>query len=275
MVKQQQPDNTEQLQDSASHNHARGRDDASHAGVDMVSWVMYLAAFLVSAFGVFVVSQYVLSRPAAQVLIKENELTTQQQRHIAQVITDQVVGNFFTADIVSLRNQVASIDWVKDVRIVRQWPNGLAVNAVARHPIARFGSERFISQDGTVFNQLQLQQATDLPMMYGPKHKTADMMQQYRQVNDWFREANMSLDEVSLTDRMTWFFKFDNGMRVIVDRDNTQAKLYRLSVLSRAQLQPVWSRIDAVDLRYRNGMAVLWKDNKKPAEFTQARLNAF
>lgn len=252
-------------------------EETTAQSMDWFGRVVSVLAFLVCAFGVYVLGDYILSRPAAQVLVVESQLSKPEQRFIASQLNDKVEGNFFTADIQQLQSQVADIGWVEAVRISRQWPNGLIVQAVPRHPVARFGSTRFLSQDGTIFEPLDddlvLVNQANLPMMYGPDYKTAEMMQQYRQVNDWFKTSDMRVTEVSLTDRMTWFFKFNTGMRVIVDRENAHAKLYRLSTLSQAQLKPVWNKIAAVDLRYRNGMSVLWKGNKKPTEFNQTRIN--
>lgn len=236
-----------------------------------------LLAVVVCLFGVFVLGNYIVSRPAARILVKEELLTKPEQQFIARQLANRVEGNFFTANIHTLKDEVSKIDWVKAVSVSRQWPDGLVVEVVPRHPVARFGSTRFLSQDGTIFQPLDDNKAlidkASLPMIYGPDFKTADMMQQYRQVNAWFEKAGMQIKEISLTDRMTWFFKFDNGMRVIVDRENAQAKLFRLSILSQTQLQSVWAKVSAVDLRYRNGMAVLWKGNRKPTEFNQAEIN--
>ena len=64
---------------------------------------------------------------------------------------------------------------------------------------------------------------------------------------------------------MTWFMQFDSGLRVIVDQDQTMSKLQRLSYLAHSDLKPVWPRISAIDLRYRNGLAIQWK-NSIPAK---------
>ena len=55
---------------------------------------------------------------------------------------------------------------------------------------------------------------------------------------------------------MTWFMQFDSGLRVIVDQDQTMSKLQRLSYLAQSDLKPVWAKVSAIDLRYRNGLAI-------------------
>ena len=42
------------------------------------------------------------------------------------------------------------------------------------------------------------------------------------------------------------------------------SKLQRLSQLVQTDLKPVWSRVSAIDLRYRNGLAIQWKNATPP-----------
>ena len=90
------------------------------------------------------------------------------------------------------------------------------------------------------------------------------MMRRYNEINQLFLPAGLRLKELYLTDRMTWFMQFDSGLRVIVDQDRMMSKLQRLSYLAQNDLKPVWSRISAIDLRYRNGLAVQWKNSVAP-----------
>lgn len=75
-----------------------------------------------------------------------------------------------------------------------------------------------------------------------------------------FRPMDMRLKELYLTERMTWFMQFDNGIRLIVDQDQTMGKLQRLSEIAKTDLGLVWDNIAGIDLRYRNGLAVQWKN---------------
>jgi cell division protein FtsQ len=58
--------------------------------------------------------------------------------------------------------------------------------------------------------------------------------------------------------------QFDSCLRVIVDQDQTMSKLQRLSHLAQSDLKPVWSKVSSIDLRYRNGLAIQWKNSAPP-----------
>lgn len=234
--------------------------------VGYFSWLLLMFAIMVLIFGCYVAYNAIISRPTANVMITNTDLTQAHKFDIQKRLDNVVQGNFFTADLYHIKDNLVDMDWVDAVKVSRQWPNGINVTVVPRHAIARFGSERFISHDGYVFSMPDTQNISleRLPILYGPQHKTADIMRQYHQVNTWFKASNIHLTELSLTERMTWFLKFDTGLRVIVDREDTQAKLYRLSQSLEANLKPVKTRIESIDLRYRNGMSILWKNQRKP-----------
>ena len=90
------------------------------------------------------------------------------------------------------------------------------------------------------------------------------MMRRYNEINQLFLPQGIRLKELYLTERMTWFMQFDSGLRIIVDKDQTMSKLQRLSHLSQSDLKPVWSKISAIDLRYRNGLSIQWKNSIPP-----------
>ena len=89
-------------------------------------------------------------------------------------------------------------------------------------------------------------------------------MRRYNEINQLFQPVNLRLTELYLTERMTWFMQFDSGLRIIVDQDQTMSKLQRLSHLAQTDLKPVWSKISAIDLRYRNGLSLQWKTGAPP-----------
>lgn len=77
------------------------------------------------------------------------------------------------------------------------------------------------------------------------------IMQQMQQVNDWYTPLGMQVEDIILSPRMTWLIRFDNGLRVIVDNENTAQKLLSLSQLLGNQLSERRGEIQSVDLRYK------------------------
>ena len=149
--------------------------------------------------------------------------------------------------------------------VSRAWPNQIRVRVMPKHAIARWGSGRLLSDDGDVFQSAEPLPQRHLPLMHGPISQSKVMMRRYNEINQLFLPVGMQLNALYLTDRMTWFMQFNTGLRVIVDQDETMSKLQRLSHLARTDLKPVWPQVAAVDLRYRNGLALQWKNAQAPA----------
>ena len=187
----------------------------------------------------------------------ESQAITQ---HLKPVVKD----NYFTSDLEQIRDKALEVSWVDRVVVSRAWPNGIRVRVMPRHAIARWGTGRLLSDAGDVYSEAVVTNHSNLPLLHGPLSQSKVMMRRYNEINQLFHPVNLRLKELYLTERMTWFMQFDSGLRVIVDQDQTMSKLQRLSHLAQTDLKPVWSNISAIDLRYRNGLAIQWKNSVSP-----------
>ncbi|AXI01604.1 cell division protein FtsQ/DivIB [Aquirhabdus parva] len=236
------------------------------------SWLLVVAALILCGMGVWGLAHRLLHAPVAEVMVT-GDISSAEQSILQRGIQPLIHENYFTADLTKIRDAVLDQSWVESVTVTRHWPDGLLVRVIPRQPIARWGSGRLLSGRGTVFTEAVRQDHNDLPLLHGPISQSVAMMQQYQQIDQWFTPLGLRLKELYLTDRMTWFMSFDSGLRVIVDQEQTNLKLQRLSDLGQGdeKLRGLWSRIAAVDLRYRNGMAIQWKDvamNQRPVMST-------
>lgn len=227
------------------------------------SWALVALAALVCVVAAWMMGSTIKNAPVATMYVA-GDLTDMQQQQLYNVLNPVLKSSFYTIDLETLRDAALRLPWLDRVVVTRHWPNGVVVRATPRHPIARWGSGRLLSDSGNIFVEASYVDRRDLPLLHGPITHSKELMQQYRQINQWFAPLGMQLRELHLTDRMTWFMQFNNGIRVIVDQDQTLTKLQRLSQLGLTQLKPVWDNVVAVDLRYRNGMALQWKNAQPP-----------
>ncbi len=227
------------------------------------SWLLVALAIVLCLVGLWAVANTIKHAPAATVEVA-GDLTPLQQKLLADQLQPMVKEGFFTTDLETLRDQALTLPWVDRVVVTRRWPNGMVVRATPRHPIARWGSGRLLSDSGHIFVEASYVDRRDLPLLHGPAMYSVQLMQQYRQINQWFAPLGMQLRELHLTERMTWFMQFNTGTRVIVDQDQTLTKLQRLSQLGLTDLKAVWPNVVAADLRYRNGIALQWKNAQLP-----------
>lgn len=230
-----------------------------HAG----GWIMLVVAFCVLFLGVFGLYKVITDAKVAtlEVVGVNSEIEKQQiTKHLSAVVKD----NYFTSDLEVIRDRTLDVPWVDRVVVSRAWPNGIRVRVMPRHAIARWGTGRLLSDEGDIYTEAVVKNYPNLPLLHGPLDQSKVMMRRYNEINQLFHPVNMRLKELYLTDRRTWFMQFDTGLRIIVDQDQTMSKLQRLSHLAQTDLKPVWSKVSAIDLRYRNGLAIQWKNSAPP-----------
>lgn len=205
--------------------------------------------------------------PNATISLQHKGLNSQQAAQLNQLLGSKANNNLLQVDLPAYVAKLQSLDWVGQADVRRDWQQGIVVNVVPRQAVAKFGSERLVDADGTVFkpadgNDLN---SPNLMQLQGDSQNAVVMMQQIKQVSDWFMPLGIKVEEVIVTPRMAWLFRFNNGLRVLVDNDNTSEKLYRLSIMLQNQLKPQLKDLQTVDLRYKNGMAITRRSVTHPA----------
>ena len=215
----------------------------------VVLLLLILAALAINVFN---------KLPNAAISLQHKGLNTQQTLQLQQLLGEKADTNLLKADLQSYLAKLETVDWVGQADVRRDWQQGIVVNVVPRQAVAKFGSERLVDANGTVFKPADSNDLNNASLMQlqGDSQNAVVMMQQIKQVSDWFMPLGMKIEEVIVTPRMAWLFRFDNGLRVLVDNDNTSEKLYRLSILLQNQLKPQLETLQTVDLSYKNGMAI-------------------
>lgn len=226
------------------------------------SWLLMFLACVVLLFGGYAFYQHMKNAKIAHVDIVG--LTSGEQKYLLNFLQKDTQGSYFTTDLELIRDEALKVSWVDRVVVSRAWPDTVVIRVTPRHAIARWGTGRLLSDDGMVFQPVDAVDTSYLPLLHGPATQSRAMMIKYRDITQMFQPIGLHLKELYLTERMTWFMQFDTGLRVIVDHDQTMSKLLRLSEISRGDLKPVWDQISAIDLRYRNGMAIQWKSGVAP-----------
>lgn len=226
-------------------------------------WLLLCIAVLVLAFGILGLYKVMTNSDVAELGVIGTR-SAAEQRQVMQYVSPIVTENYFTSDLEAIRDRTLELSWVDRVVVSRAWPNGIRVRVMPHHAIARWGTGRLLSDSGVIFTEVTPKNYQALPLLHGPASHAETMMRRYNEINQLFLPQGIRLKELYLTERMTWFMQFDSGLRIIVDKDQTMSKLQRLSHLSQSDLKPVWSKISAIDLRYRNGLSIKWKNSIPP-----------
>lgn len=204
--------------------------------------------------------------PTRSLTIDGKNLTSVELTSLQDIVQPLEKVQFFSADLNQLRDVVAKLSWVESVQIQRNWYQGVVVSVTPRRAIANFGSQHMLDANGVVFIPANAKQLMDkkLVTLYGEHDRSKDLMRQMQHINTWFAPLGLHVQDLVLTSRQTWVVKFHNGMRVVVDHENTEQKLYSLSKILNGQFKKQLPQMQSVDLRYKNGFAITWKTKRQP-----------
>jgi cell division protein FtsQ len=178
--------------------------------------------------------------------------------HLESVIREELTGTFFTMDLARSRAALARVPWVRDVALRRQWPRRLEVTVEEHTPLARFNDGQFVSTRGELF---AAETREDFPQFEGPDARAAEIADRYRAWSEALRPLSLRLSEVRLSPRGGWRLKaagMDGTLTLELGRDEPDARLARFVAAHRQTLGALaraGTRVDVVDLRYRNGFA--------------------
>jgi len=200
-----------------------------------------------------------------------NELT------VRNGVVGKIRGNFFTADLEQVRATFETVPWVRRATVRREWPNALVVEVEEHEALGTWGEDgRLLSVKGDVFtaNVAEADDESALPAFYGPPGSEKEVLARFNDLRTAFAPVQLVPEALSLSGRYAWTVKLDNGMSVELgreqDRRTLQKRVERLVGIYPqlvARLQE--GRIDTIDMRYPNGLALSSAALTVPADATK------
>jgi cell division protein FtsQ len=180
-----------------------------------------------------------------------------------RAIAGVIAGGYFNVDVERVREVVEQLPWVHKASVRRVWPDTLSVSVVEQKPIAISKSFGLINQKGEVFKPLNMSSTDTLPVFEGSVAVNKIMLQKYYDMNGLLETINRKITYLKFDARHALELRLDNGLKVVLGRDNTELRLKRLTRIYNKILLARINDIESVDLRYTNGMAIGWKKNIK------------
>lgn len=175
----------------------------------------------------------------------------------------RIKGNFFTADLDGVRAAFEAVPWVRKAMVRRSWPNRLIVTIEEYRTLGTWGEDgSLLSSKGDVFtaNLAEAEEDGELMGFGGPAGSEKDVVTRYRDFKQWFAPLSLAPDTIVLSDRYAWTVKMDNGMTLEFGREQDKNTLHdralRLIAVYPQLLARLEGKIENIDMRYPNGMAL-------------------
>jgi cell division protein FtsQ len=192
---------------------------------------------------------------------------------VRKEVTPLVQHGFFAVDLDTVRRRLAALPWVQRVDVRKRWPDRLEVTLVEYKPLARWGRDRMVSENGELF-PAPMGVMSRLPLFEGPDSRAVELMAFHSQARPMFLGSGLYVAAVRLSARGSWSLTLSDGSEIEVGRGDPQLRLARFARML-PRLQQAEPRIlQRADLRYTNGFALTWRAPavaSPPANATQAK----
>lgn len=176
-------------------------------------------------------------------------------------LAPQLRAGYFAADLDALRASLEELAWVRQARVRKTWPDTVEATVFEHVPFARWGDAQLVSEHGQVFAADPDHPIAGLPLLRGPDGDVALMLEFFKSATERLAGTGLEIVELVRSDRGGWSVRVDEGFEL---RLGQRAPLARLGLLVAALPQLAHGgvrAIDYIDMRYRNGMAVRWRES--------------
>lgn len=197
-------------------------------------------------------------QPIARVSV-QGELHYVSREEVARQVASLVQTSFFRVDLDALHSELELIPWIAEVQVRRVWPDQVLIQLEEQLPVARWGDEALLNNQGMAFAPGELAGYEHLPKLWGPQRAQQQVMQQYQMLSQLLRPLDITVASLELRERGSWFVTTGRGMELLLGRDHVVEKLRRFISVYEKSLKQDSENIVRVDLRYPNGMAVAWR----------------
>ena len=229
-----------------------------NAVLRILAWT--LAVALVAAPVVAVLQGWIAGdRWPMRTLAVNGEFRQVDEQAVRDAVMPLVGDGFFAVDLADVRGAVAALPWVERVEVRKRWPDRLEVTLHEHTPVARWGEDRMLSEDGALFAAPE-GAGTGLPLFEGPEARAGELMAVHGGARPLFLPLGLRVDTVRLSARGSWSLVLDDGTQIEAGRGDPQPRLARFArMLPQLRADPA-RRIVRADLRYTNGFAIVWNE---------------
>lgn len=228
--------------------------------IDWMRWLLSVSLLLLVAGGTGW-GIYKLQDPGVlplEVVRIDGEFRQLERRDLEQAVSGAIRGNFFTVDLERVRAAALKLSWVDQVTVRRIWPGTLSMWVVEQQPLAYWGKEALVNDRGDIFLPESAVVDTEMPRLEGPRERAGEVVAQYQAWNSRLTALDLHIRWLTLDGRGAWSVGFADGIELKLGHADTATRIDRFIRLYPRLAQAESKRVKRVDMRYANGVAVLW-----------------
>jgi cell division protein FtsQ len=249
--------NSKQPKGNTSHSHAKSLPKRK------VNWYALLSCISLSVLvGLFSWGYFTITDPltfpvnTVKIIGQYDKVNKQE---LKDVIGPYVSNSFFQVDVAALKQQIDLVPWVANSMVEKVWPDKVVVKFIEYHPVGRWNEKGLFTAKKEIFYPPKHSLFSYSPQLNGPEGYFEDVLQSYMEMAQALRQLGLKITELTLEPRHAWRLRLNNGMELILGKNDYKERLKRFIRVYPNALSSRSEEVDYVDLRYASGMAVRWK----------------
>lgn len=180
---------------------------------------------------------------------------------VRAILTPMVTGSYFSVDTEQMQELSEEMPWVAQAKIEKHWPDTVQVTISEYTPVAHWIDGQLLSNDGSTFTVPSADEMQGLAWLDGPDTQLEVVFENWQKFDDQLQQIGQQVERLSVDARGSWSAQLSGGTEVKFGKGDVFKNLDRLvntwaGLMYDQELPPV-----TVDLRYTNGLAVLWPKN--------------
>ena len=200
-----------------------------------------------------------VNAPVQKVVI-HGQLTAAQRSHVEQLLNGLAGEEILSLDLPAVAKQLDALPWSHSVVVRRHWPDEIDVRFRLAVPIARWGTDRFLSASGQVVEWRE-NTGADLPLFQVAVTSPEETLDTYRLVDQIVRREGFVIRELAENALGEWRVLLagaaaNKQLEVALGAGDVNRRINRFLGYYRSVSNAQQATMRYVDTRYPNGIAV-------------------
>ena len=215
-----------------------------------------LIFFILFVFGFIYVS---INQPITSINI-EGDLKRISKKGIETVVLELQNQGFLLVNQSKYKDKLEAIDWVKSVKINKEWPNTINLIVVEDDVIGLWTERLLLNSSGELYALDQRVVPDELIQFFGPEDRENEVYNRYKLYNDELATRGILIEEIELDLRGSWVITIRPSIKIKLGEDNVEERFERFLTIWDQSLLENFELISYIDLRYSEGFVIKRKN---------------
>lgn len=253
-----------------------------------MNWMLSMIALVMPLGLIYAVDQhYIQDRLLFTEITVEGAYDQRGARLIREHALSELDGNYLSINLQRLAGKISQSSWIPAVSAHRKWPSTLAISVTPIDPIVRWNDKQWFINTGQLLDLppfVEVQEISDMPVLSGAQGDEYELFGAYLDYSEKFAAKGLTLNALRAGQEEVWHLELspsalsksrdwsadagqspkwvDARVQIVVNQHNAMQRISRfLATLDRTLIDQ-FAQIESIDLRYPNGFAVLWKQDR-------------